>query len=68
MKKEHYITGLVVLGIFIYLMTNDKDDVIDTSKVVEPNKTLSFDGGKIDDSMSDMVNKNVFKSKARLTL
>lgn len=65
MKKEHIITGLVVLGIAYIIFKPKKDKVLETAKVTEE-ATLSFDA--IDDSMADMSQKNIFKSKARFNL
>lgn len=65
MKTEHVITGLVVFGVVLYIINSKKDKVLDTAKVTEQS-TLSFDA--IDDSMADMSQRNIFKSKARFNL
>jgi hypothetical protein len=65
MKTEHIITGLVVLGIAYIIFKPKKDNVLENAKVTEES-TLSFDA--IDDSMADMSQKNIFKSKARFNL
>jgi hypothetical protein len=65
MKTEHIITGIVVLGIAYLIFKPKNDKVLDTAKVTEES-TLSFDA--IDDSMADMSQKNIFKSKARFNL
>lgn len=65
MKTEHVITGLVVFGVVLYIINSKKDKVLDTTKVTEQS-TLSFDA--IDDSMADMSQRNIFKSKARFNL
>jgi hypothetical protein len=65
MKTEHIITGIVVLGIAYLIFKPNSDKVLDTAKVTEES-TLSFDA--IDDSMADMSQKNIFKSKARFNL
>ncbi len=65
MKTEHIITGIVVLGIAYLIFKPKSDKVLDTAKVTEES-TLSFDA--IDDSMADMSQKNIFKSKARINL
>lgn len=65
MKTEHVITGLVVFGVVLYIINNSKDKVLETAKVTEQT-TLSFDA--IDDSMAEMSQKNIFRSKARFNL
>jgi hypothetical protein len=65
MKTEHMITGIVVLGIAYLIFKPKSDKVLDIAKVTEES-TLSFDA--IDDSMADMSQKNIFKSKARFNL
>ena len=59
------ITGIVVLGIAYLIFKPKSDKVLDIAKVTEES-TLSFDA--IDDSMADMSQKNIFKSKARFNL
>ena len=65
MKTEHIITGIIVLGIAYLILKPKTDKVVDTAKVTEES-TLSFDA--IDDSMADMSQTNIFKSKARFNL
>ncbi len=65
MKTEHVITGLVVFGIVLVIIKSQKDKVLESAKVTEES-TLSFDA--VDDSMADMSQRNIFRSKARFNL